>query len=390
MTTKHLFLTLSCLLLLVIMGQSDIVLAQESSQVQRDNDRHQNNLRSAWDGRGAMIHNEILLRDPEFRAALSITDEYYQGILKSTSNAMGSISHDPEYQKLNQEAAELFRTLWGVEPGMNSAITSRELERMRNADPEVLRRAEEVGQQLQLMQHEYLAALPQRHAAAWEDALPPELEQKMLEAQLAAMDESSTITPRVFEALNLTDAQREQMERIKNDLEPELKKHVELRLNNGAKISERVNAALDRHQRHASAFSFGRRQDAPEDWETVYRKLLEEPEHKKLLDESYASHKAFTTLFRERMFEIFNDEQRKRLQELIDNPPPHAQILIQRLRRENWGKHEAGEDKKVGVGADAGTDAWTPGPNAWRPGDPLPPGAYRQERGTRDFPRQAD
>jgi len=29
----------------------------------------------------------------------------------------------------------------------------------------------------------------------------------------------------------------------------------------------------------------------------------------------------------------------------IDNPPPHAQILIQRLRREQWGKH--GESKNA-------------------------------------------
>jgi hypothetical protein len=55
------------------------------------------------------------------------------------------------------------------------------------------------------------------------------------------------------------------------------------------------------------------------------------------LDESYASSKAFAALFKTRMFEILNEGQRKRLQELTDNPPLHALALIQRLRREQWG-----------------------------------------------------
>jgi len=54
MTAKYVSVTLSCLLLIVIAGHSDIAMAQESSTLQQDSERHQNNLRSAWD-RGGVI-----------------------------------------------------------------------------------------------------------------------------------------------------------------------------------------------------------------------------------------------------------------------------------------------------------------------------------------------
>ena len=70
MTTKQVFLTLSCLLLLVVAGQSDIVWAQESHQMQQDSERHQNNLRSVWNHGGVMMSSEAMLRDPALRVTL--------------------------------------------------------------------------------------------------------------------------------------------------------------------------------------------------------------------------------------------------------------------------------------------------------------------------------
>ena len=383
MKTKQVFIILSCLIFFVVAGQTN-VWAQELSQVQQDKERHQNNLRSVWDRGGVIMGSEAMLRDPEFRDALGVTLHDYREIQKSASNAVGRLADDPEYQKLDQEGAELFRTLWGKEPGWNSAMTGQEYEeRIRNADPEVIRRAKEVGQRLESMRREFALGTDQHSIAAFEDALSLELKQKMLEAQLAAMGETSTIAPRLFEVLNLTDAQKQQMERIKKELEPELEKHLEIYGNNAAKILERVNVAIQ--QKQAAQIPIG-------DLAVFMRKLEAEPEHKKLLDESYASSKAFATLFRNRMYEILTDAQRKRLQDLIDNPPPHAQVLIQRLRRENWGQLEVGKrdpsgENKIAV---AGTDIWVPGPDSWKPGDPIPEGSRqpRNERG--DFPRPAE
>ena len=381
MKTKQIFITLLFLLFLVIAGLSEIARAQESSKVQQDKERHKEISRFFWDRGGASISTEALLRDAEFRAALGVSDEYYQKIQTSASNAVGRLADDLEYQKLNQESDELFRVLWGVEPGWNSAITERELERARNADPEVIRRANEVGQRLESMRQEYLAGSSERHTAAIEDALLPEIKQKIREAHLAAMGEMSTFSPRLFEALYLTDAQKQQMERIKKGLEPELEKHLEIYGNNAAKILERVNAALSRPDVQRSIADNGQG--------AFLRKLQEEPEHKKLLDESYASSKAFATLFRTRMSEILTKVQREHLQLLIDNPPPHAWYLIQRLRRENWGQYkevesDSSESKKAG----GEKDIWVPGPDSWKPGDPLPPGVVLPEKPPGSFPRE--
>jgi len=116
--------------------------------------------------------------------------------------------------------------------------------------------------------------------------------------------------------------------------------------------------------------------------ELLAKKLLEDSEYKKAHDEVLSGTKAFATLFTSRMFEILNDEQRKRLQELIDNPPEYVRIHIQRLGSEHWGVDVEGVGKK----ADVDTDVWVPGAGSWKPGDPLPEG-YRPEQRDRRFPR---
>jgi len=373
--TKQLFLTLSCLLLLMMAGQSNVAQAQESSQVQQDSERHKNISRSLWDGRVTSISTEALLHDPAFRAALGVSDEYYQKIQASVRNAVGHISDDPEYREAMQDCLDAVEALTGVRGLFGQIIPP-------DADEKVFNRFTEATQRVESMTWKFAAGTSHRHVAAFEEALTPELNQKIQEAWLAAMRETSMFSPSLFEALNLTDAQRQQMEQIKKELEPELEKHLDIYSNNAAKILERVNAAFRQPDVQRAIADIG--------LNTYMKQLQEEPEHKRLLEESYASSKAFATLFRTRMLEILNDEQRKRLQELSDNPPPYARLLIQRLRREQWGRHEEGEKKVENMGTGVGTDIWIPGAGAWQPGDPLPPGAYRQERGTRDFPRQAD
>ncbi|MCL2710990.1 MAG: hypothetical protein FWE95_08920, partial [Planctomycetaceae bacterium] len=368
---------LTCLLLLVVVGQPNVAQTQELSQVQQDSERHQNNLRSAWDRGGVMMSSEALLRDPEFRAALGVSDEYYQGILKSASNARGSVSDAPEYREAWREKEEADRVVLGLgDTDVMPGTPMINLQALNEEQLKAFNRSRAAGAKIVEMQNEFTLGADQRSIAAFEDALSPELKQKILEAQLAAMGESSTIAPRLFEALNLTDSQKEGMEHIKKELEPEFEKHCEIFGNNAAKILESVNTAIE--QRRVAQIPIG-------DLGAFMRELQEEPEHRKLLDESYASGKAFASLLRKHVFEILNDKQRKRLQELIDNPPPHAQVLIKRLKRENWGQHEESKSEGAGVGA----DGWTPGPDSWRPGDSLPEG-FRQEQRDSRFPRQAN
>jgi len=347
-----------------------------SPQVQQDNERHQNILRSFWDGRGAIISTEALLRDPEFRTALGVSDEFYREILASVRNAAGNLHDNPEYREAMEECLDALEALTGQRGLFGQSIPL-------DGDEKTLNRLREADQRLQSMRQEFLDGTSQRHTAAFEEALTPELKQKIQESWLAAMGETSMFSPSVFEVLNLTDAQRELMERIKKELEPELEKHLEIYGRNAAMILERVNTAL--RERQAELASFVRVGNAQEGLGAFLRALQEEPEHKRLLDESYASSKAFATLFRTRMSEILTDGQRWRLQGLIDNPPPHARLLIQRLQREQWGQYEVEEETSAAAGG-AGRDIWVPGAGAWRPGDHIP-GTYRRDtRG--NFPRQ--
>jgi Ni/Co efflux regulator RcnB len=111
------------------------------------------------------------------------------------------------------------------------------------------------------------------------------------------------------------------------------------------------------------------------DGEAIRKKLLaEDPEYKKIYEEIQSQGKAFSTKFKTKMFDVLTDEQWARLQQLIDNPPEHARAFRNRLQKQR------GEAEKKGE--------WMPGPNSWRPGDPIPE-QYRQQRNERQgsFPR---
>ena len=385
MKTKQVFLAFLCLWFFAMMSNGQLFVQSQQAdppadgaRIQQDSERHKNISRSLWDGRVASISTEALLHDPAFRAALGVSDEYYQKIQASVRNAVGHISDDPEYREVMREAGEAIQTVTGQPPWSNAFIPP--VQELNEEQLEAFNRSQELTTRIRVMEQEFALGSSHRHVAAFEEALTPELNQKIQEAWLAAMDETSMFSPRLFEVLNLTPAQKEGMERIKKELEPELEKHLDIYSNNAAKILERVNAAFRQPDVQRAIADIG--------LNTYMKQLQEEPEHKRLLEESYASSKALATLFRTRMLEILNDEQRRRLQALIDNPPPHAQVLIQRLRREQWGRHEEVASDQSGKSDNAGADkdVWIPGPNALRPGDPLLPGAHRLERSS-PFPR---
>ena len=182
-------------------------------------------------------------------------------------------------------------------------------------------------------------------ADAVDEILPAEQIQQIQESILANMAGMPFITTSVFEVLNLTDGQRQQMERIKKELEPAFEEILECW----------VNVQLTLHN----------------------TKDAEGREYQRIYDDIQSKGKAFAVRFRTRMFDVLNDNQWARLQKLVDNSPEHALILRKKLK-ELSGE---GEESKGGKKA----DVWVPGPGAWQPGQGIPEG-YRQERNSR-FPR---
>ena len=377
MRTKQIILTLLCLSLFATAGQLDITRAQEPPQMQQDRERHERLLRFYWDGGrggywdgggkgpGANARTQVLFRDPEFRAALGVSDKYYQEMLASGRNDSGHISELPGFKEAEQEYGDALEAMTGNRHPIG-------LSALPGTDEATIKRFQDAADRVTSMHREWGARAQEREDAAFENAITPELRQKIQEAHLAALGEMPMISPNAFEVLNLTDAQRQQMNRIKKELEPEFEKHLEIYANNTSMLLARIEAGISQ-------------MDPQEDLATFMRNLKAEPEYKRLLIESYTSGKSLAALFRTRMLDILDDGQRKRLQELIDNPPPHARYLIQRLRKEHWAKHE--EDNK-GKRADSEKDVWTPGPDSWKPGDPLPDWFRQEENTGRGFPRK--
>ncbi|MDR0326883.1 MAG: hypothetical protein LBI05_01160, partial [Planctomycetaceae bacterium] len=327
--------------------------------------------------------------DPEFRAALGVSEEYYQKIRASERDAWGSLSENPEYQELLREFEGTFRTVWGVEPGSNAGMNAemRE-ERERIAGAEALNRLRELGASIELKEQEFLAGANKREREAFDNALTPELKQKFQEIPLAVMasGETSPLFPSAFEALNLTDAQRKQMEQIKKELEPEFEKHLEICADAHLIMFAKYAEAFKESIRAAREAELRGEDGQKARRETERRFLIEDSEYQAVLDKVNSSTKAFARLFTTRMSEILTDAQRKRLQDLVDNPPEYVRIHIQKLRRargERTGTSEEGENK----GTDGTKDIWTPGPDSWKPGDPLPE-VLRDKEG--NFPRPTE
>ena len=172
MKTKQIFFTLSCLLLLVITGQSDVARAYDL----RDRDRHKNNLRAHWDdGRASMSTTASLFwNSPEFRAALGVSDEDYQAIL--ARQYAGTPRANPEYREAMREYEDARRVALGLEDRDPMPTTSM-LINLRWLNEEQLKafhRSQEIERRMESMRQEFAAQPPQPRLSD-EEAITPEL-----------------------------------------------------------------------------------------------------------------------------------------------------------------------------------------------------------------------
>ena len=297
------------------------------------------NFRAFWNGQGTSVMAAGLLNDPDIRTAWDISDEQYQKI-RSTQKS-------PEMQE-----------------------TMLEYETLQNPDDPFLENTdEETKTKLFDLQERMILLNMDDVVNALDNALTSEQKQKIKEAQLASMGEIPIISLSAFEALNLTDTQKQQMENIKKELEPEFENHLKNFVDGQIMIA---NKALDAFEKLGGKDFEDFTKKAP----LITTKLkTDDPQFKKTFEDIVTQSRLFTTQFKTKMFDVLTDEQWKRLQELIDTPPEYAKVLRKKL------KEQIGESEK--------TDAWAPGPNSWRPGDPIPEG-YRQERSKRRFPGMDD
>jgi len=327
MKTKRLLLAVACLLLLAATGQtqvrfSQIVLSQPSparvnfaSVVQQTLEEAfakgyiKQSLRMFWEGQGVGVSSGMLLDHPNILAALDISEEQQQQMNASFeifANSPGTLKTANEFETAVRAISRIPMPNIHDETAVKEYITKIEGKMMFAAKQMVLflKNAADVD----LKNH-----------------LLPEQLRKVQEMHLVAMKEKSMfISPSAFEALGLSDTQRQEAERIKKELEPKFEKLLEDVTKNQMILERRLNSEQAKDVRG--------REDNPESRDALRKQLLTEcPEYKRIYEKIQSLGKAFFEQFKIKMVDVLTDEQRKQLQELFDNPPEHARIYISNM-----------------------------------------------------------
>jgi len=366
MKPKLLLLTVSCLFLFSVAGQAqpaqapspEIAIAQMNQMMQTPmgqalmKNGMRTGLRSFWDGQGTSMMAVGMMYDPEIRTALNVSDEQYGQVQNLPALLMAGMQDNPEFLRLQREIQAI--------PNVGGLFSGE------NVDEEAIAQFIDIQTEITTLTMGIMSD-------TIDNLLTPEQRQAAQEIQLAAMSEMPFISPSAFEILGLTDAQREQMEAIKRELEPEFEKNLEMMVEGTMILTSKLLAELE--SQGGLVIDPSNIEGLQEKMQGIQKKLLEDPEFKKISDELHTKGQTFSTLFRTRMFDVLTDTQWARLQSLIDNPPAHAAVMIRKMREQRSATEQADGN------------FWQPGPGSWRPGDPIPE-QYRQERDARRrFPR---
>ena len=260
-------------------------------------------------------------------------------------------------------------------------------------------------------------------ADAFDEFLTPEQLRMIQESQLANIGELSVFSPSIFEALDLTEAQRVQMEQIRKELEPDFEEALDSWVDGFLAIQKRVDEEWNR-EREARGLVLTRVDDegvinvavvypgsdyGGEEWiamesdehmveflndftsqaichDDIRKRLLAEDQmFRQIYDEMQSKSKEFAERFKNEMFDVLTDEQWTRLQELIAHPPEHA-LAFRKALREMLNLGESEEIAGAASGKiDTESGVWVPGPGSWRPGDAMPVRIQEQRRSR--FPR---
>jgi len=341
-----------------LMRSPAVMQAQSNAQRQMMN--------SLWDGNRSMHITLGFLQREDFREGVGISEEQLQRIMQSPHNLL---ENDPRVRQIREEMME-FQTQNG-DPFFGE-----------NASEATRRQFVELQMRMETTVQDFIM---ETTTNAMQQNLAPEQIQRIKEAQISTMSAVPIISPSMFEALDLSDAQKRQLDGIKNEMQPEFEKRVNAMVDmqmtqrtmqkNVQESLERINQITDPDER---------------------RRLLENlqatidrvsPEIHRAMHEVQETGRAFSDALKFRMFDVLTDAQWSRMVDLIDNPPEYIRKMF---AERNAVGQQSGQSPDSGwvPGADAWQPGgWVPGADAWRPGDTIPEG-YRIERNTRrGFPR---
>ena len=354
-------ITICGLTVILLIGWTTSVFAQNTEAErammntpvmrQAEKDRINSERIDFWNGNVSILAATGLLNDNDFRKELGITDEQIQTIqnARQTIGRMSiidgrSVAYDPDVQLIEDEKEKLLGDRYLYAENVSEETRKEVFD-------------------LNLIMGEIVST---KTRDVINETLTPDQLRKAHEFHLAAMSEFSYVSPSMYEVLDLSDEQKEQLAEIKKEMDAEFKKtldkHGEVQLKFSKIMQEKIDKKLEGvtdPEERLKIMTVPGRHDV---WET-------HPDLKREFDEANESVKIFSNELKVKILDILTDEQWERLQKLVDNPPDYVKKILRKWR------------------GDSEPTVWTPGPNSWQPGDPIPE-AYRQERKTRGtFPR---
>ena len=361
MRTQLLLLTLSCFLLLVAMGHATPPWIGSAMQWKTPDTQQSIKLqaktaiRASWDGRAVQFWDSNAVSDADARAALGISDVQYQKIKDRLSNADMN-EYQQNYPDVQKTIGELEAMRKPDDPFF---------ENMQNSDEATKIKFLDISERLSKLM--WYSRVDFRNEIVLA-TLTEDQKQKLNEAVLASISAMPVISPNVFEALGLTDDQKQKMAAVKGEQESDFEKVLEKVASGHIAM---LNIMLAEFEQQGGDITSGETllTQMPE----ITKKLqAENPEYQKILEEIKSQGRAFAVLYKTKLFDVLTDGQWKRLQELTDNPPEHIKVIRKKLW-ENMGWSEETETERFR------DDIWNPGVAI--------PEAYRQVRNARgSFP----
>jgi Spy/CpxP family protein refolding chaperone len=300
--------------------------------------------RLAWRTLGTYeILPDILMMDGEdVKRGLGLTGEQIQR-LEEISHSFGSDDYIPGLQEARGRMREITRS-------------ARELTVL----------PEETEKELVALFEMTFPMQFEKLNAEFAEVLTPEQRRQYQEFLLASMSVLPFINSIMFDALDLTDEQRKQLQEIRKEWEPEFERLYELMHDDAMALEKKMQDALKDAGLDDEALSKMTFEERGKIINAIKEKLIREnPESKKTLDRLLKQKRDFEDRYKIRIYDILTDAQMARFTRLLNNPPGFAKKFIEARKK------EFGELEKTG--------GWMPGPNSWQPGDPIPEG-YLQQR----------
>jgi len=198
-----------------------------------------------------------------------------------------------------------------------------------------------------------------------EETLLPEQMLQVRKLEMQMMSEFGFLFPAMFDPLDLTDDQKEEMNQIAQEMEAEFDR---LTMEQALFKSERLVAMYGslREKSYTSIEEFN------ESLQNLQRLFVPSETLRKKGEDLHARGTRFVTLLQHRLMNVLTDEQLDKMQKILDETPD----LIKRLIASRRAARES-QEKAPG---------YVPGADSWRPGMPLPV-EFKEERRTGRFPR---